>query len=1079
MAVLSVELFGGFRSRTDSGHTITVATRKAQALIAYLALPAGRPHSRDKLAALLWGEMPQPQARSNLRQTLYDLRKSLGEAASALVLDAELVRLEHTAVDVADFEHAAADATREGLERASALYRGDLLAGLAITETAFEEWLLAERERLRELALESGARLLAMQRSAAPEAAIQTGLKLLAIDPLQEPVHRTLMRLYLATGRRGEALRQYQRCAASLERELRTEPDAETRALYRDVLQRRVAVETEPVAGATDAWRTARAVSDLPAPETRLIGREREVAALHEALDAAWQGRGRLAIVTGEAGIGKTHLVTDLIGEATRRGGAVLLGRAYETEQVLPFGVWVDAIRASSALADPALLAALAPGWRMELARLFPEIAPADTTFRPDAVDAMRLFDSLTQLLRQLASRPLLIVLEDAHWADEMSLRFLAYAGRRLHAPVMLVVTAREEELAGRPVLAAAVQEVDRERPILRVRLGPLSVAETASLVQALALGHDDAASTRFAREAWTVSEGNPLLIVETTRALVAGHALDGAGNVALPRRVQEVVAANLSRVSAPARSLVAVASVMGRRFDFRLLQHAASMPEHEAAQGVEELVRRRVLSIVDEGLDFTHARIRDVAYAELLPPTRRLLHRQVATSLEALYGPDAAGHLESLAVHYREAEVWDRAVDALARLGVEAARGYAHAAAIDLFDEALRHLARLHAGVDRDRRRGEIALHRAQSLYCVGRFRESAESLVTEMAALDRVDDPALTSMCHAWLAHIEARLGHSARAVASARRALDAAARAGDDAAAGQAHLVLAETAFWKGRSHEGLGDAERAVALLTRAGDRWRVGLGHFHVAVNAVQLGRFETARLALAHTRAAGEAVEDNRVLSLEAWFGGWLAALEGDHAAAIAGCRRALELATDKTSETYAEGALGFVHVERGDPAAAAPLLERTIARLEGFGFHSFCPLYRVLLAETRRLEGNLELARSLAVAGFDASCEVGYPEGVNWAHRVLGRIARDAGELDEAGRQLHAVLDGFAAAEQRFEVGRASLELAELQHARGAEGVAEHLATAVRVFREIGVTRWTARADRLAASLGIPLPAA
>jgi DNA-binding SARP family transcriptional activator len=1085
MAVLTVRLFGTFELSVDSGGTVVVPIRKAQALVAYLALPAGRSHLRDALAALLWGDMHQTQARSNLRQTLYELRKGLGDAAGALVLDGEHARLEAAAVvvDAVAFQRAAAEGTAEALERAGALYRGDLLAGLVIDEAPFEEWLLAERERLRQIALSSAARLLALQRSTAPEAAIQTALRLLAIDPLQEPVHRTLMRLYLATGRRREALRQYERCAAVLERQLHTEPDPETRALHREILQRRLTTELAPPAeperpvAPPVAEHPRQVASPLPPADTPMVGRARELAALREALDTAWQGRSRMAIVTGEAGIGKTRLVTEVMREAASRGG-VLLGRAYESEQVFPFGVWVDAIRAADVLDDPAVLAALAPAWRMELARLFPELTPPETTFRPDAGDAIRLFESLTHLLRLLAARPLLIVLEDAHWADEMSLRFLAYAARRLIERVMLVITAREEELGERPVLRAAMQEVDRERPALRLSLGPLTAPETASLVEALAPSHGGA-SAGLARQAWTVSEGNPLLAIETTLALAAGDALSGAGDVALPRRVQEVVALNLSRVSPPARALVSAAAVIGRRFDFRLLQHAAATSEHEAAQGVEELVRRRVLCIADDGLDFTHARIRDVAYAQLLPPTRKLLHGQVAAGLEALYGPHGGAHLESLAVHYRDAQVWDKAVDALARLAVEAARGYAHTTAIALLDEALGHLARLPAGLSRDRRRIELQLHRARSLYGVGRFQESAETLVAEMAGIDRIGDPALASACHAWVANIEARLGHPARAVASARRALDAAAQAGDDAVAGQAHLVLAETAFWQARAHEGFHDAERAVALLARAGDRWRLGMAYFHLAVNAVLLGRFEAARTALASARATGEAVEDNRILCFAAWFGGWLAALEGDHAGALAACRRALDLATDQTSETLAEGALGFVHVERGDAPAAAPLLERTVARLDRFGFRSFRPMYTVLLAETRRLEGNLVVARSLAMDGIDASLAVGYPEGVNWARRVLARIARDAGEVDEAGRHLREALEGFAATHQPFEVARVSLELAELQHACGAGDAAEHLTTAVRLFREIGVARWLARADRLAASLGITLPAA
>ena len=129
--------------------------------------------------------------------------------------------------------------TLPALEQAAALYQGDLLAGLTLNEAPFEEWLLGERERLHELALGALARLLARQRAAgSAEAAVQSALRLLALDPLQEPVHRALMRLYAQLGRRGAALRQYQVCVAALERELHTEPESETSALYQEILRR-------------------------------------------------------------------------------------------------------------------------------------------------------------------------------------------------------------------------------------------------------------------------------------------------------------------------------------------------------------------------------------------------------------------------------------------------------------------------------------------------------------------------------------------------------------------------------------------------------------------------------------------------------------------------------------------------------------------------------------------------------------------------------------------------------------------------------------------------------------------------
>src|SRR5262245_44520889 len=188
MPRLELALLGGFRARVEPGAAIALPTRKSQALLAYLAMPVGQAHPRDKLAALLWGDMQTPQARGSLRQALTALRKALA-GTDALRLEGDTVALDPTAamVDAQAFQGLVGEGTLAALEQAAHLYQGDLLAGLALQEPPFEEWLLAERERLRETAMEALARLLARHRTAgSPEAAVQTALKLLALDPLQE-----------------------------------------------------------------------------------------------------------------------------------------------------------------------------------------------------------------------------------------------------------------------------------------------------------------------------------------------------------------------------------------------------------------------------------------------------------------------------------------------------------------------------------------------------------------------------------------------------------------------------------------------------------------------------------------------------------------------------------------------------------------------------------------------------------------------------------------------------------------------------------------------------------------------------
>ena len=696
MGQLTLSLLGGFEARTGPGSPVPVTTRKAQALLAYLAMTPGQSHPRDKLAALLWADTAPGPARNALRQALFALRRALGTIEGEILQGtADAITLVPGAVqsDTAAFERAVSEGTPASLEQAVELYRGDLLSGLGVTEPAFEDWLMTERERLRELALEALARLLAHQRtSGATARALQTALRLLALDPLQESVHRTLMRLYGQFGRRDAALRQYQECVEVLQRELGVEPEPETKALYQEILRQRpgqtVAV---PLSGAAGP-------ADRP-----LVGRGAEVVQLHETLAAAWAGHGQIAAILGEAGIGKSRLLADLTAEAERRGGYVLLGRAYESEQILPFGPWVDALRQGAVLMNARSLEGLEGVWLAELARLFPELHAAGLPAVAEPGDPLRLFEALARLLRHLAlSQPLVIMLEDVHWADDMSLRFLAFLGRRLYeAPVLVAVSVREEEMADSPILRRTLDELAEGR-LTRLVLSRLGREDTLALVRLLGRARPPGAGVQLAEQVWEASAGNPFIVVETMRAVGEGEALGSPAGVPLPSRVRDMIARRLDRLGPRGRQLASVAAVIGREFEFELLHRTAGLADHDTAEGLEELVRRRVLHATGERFDFTHDRIREVAYLALRPPHRRALHAAIVEAVEQLFVARLAEHAEMAAYHAERGEVWDKAVRYLRQAGIKAATRLAYPEALDYFERALAALERLPDGRER-----------------------------------------------------------------------------------------------------------------------------------------------------------------------------------------------------------------------------------------------------------------------------------------------------------------------------------------------------------------------------------------
>ncbi|HSF03272.1 MAG TPA: alpha/beta fold hydrolase [Solirubrobacterales bacterium] len=683
MGRLTLSLLGGFQARLEPGPALTFRTKKAQALLAYLVLRPGRVHRRESLAAVFWGEMPDAQARGSLRHALYELRHALAAAPAALSIEGDTLAVDATVIDldVAAFTRLVGEGTPEALEQAMTLYRGDLLAGLSVKEEPWEAWLRDERGRLREQAVEALARLLAHQREAGQlRAAIGTAHQLLGLDSLQEPVHRTLMRLYAQLEQRGSALRQYQECVNVLRRELGVEPEAETRQLYRDILQQRTAPPARGAAVAARPPRQRKALETRPA-ETPLIGREVEMTRLRDALDRALAGGGGLFAILGEAGIGKTRLVEELIAHADRCDAHILLGRAYESDQVLLFGPVVDALRTGRIDNVEEVLDVLGPVWRAELARLLPEVAAPTAPPLPARVDYRRLFEAIARLVARLAAQqPVLLVLEDLHWADELTVRLVAYLARRAPTErVLVVVTAREEELQDAGMLRHTLGDLAQAGQLVRLGLGSLSQSDTAALVAMLTPASVGAPAEQLGERVWGASEGNPLVAVEMMREIEERGLIEG---LTLPRRARDVISRRIERLADPGRSLLVVAAVIGREFDFELLRRTSGFDDETTAQAVEELVRRGLLTGVGERLGFTHERIREVGYSDLQPWRRQHLHRRVADAIEALRADRLPDYWEVLADHCERGGDWARAVHYYLRVAERAKQRFAYATA-------------------------------------------------------------------------------------------------------------------------------------------------------------------------------------------------------------------------------------------------------------------------------------------------------------------------------------------------------------------------------------------------------------
>ena len=241
-AGVKLYLFGGFRLENSGGEVLSISLRKAEALLAYLAMAPGKTASREKLATLLWGESDQHRARQSLRQALFALTREFAETeVSTLRMESQMVSLDAASirVDVGEFESLVAAGGAEGLAEATTCYAGGFLQGFTVDSPDFDDWLIAIRSRLEETALKAFVDLLDFQEEAGEiSAGIETAQGALRIDGYREDLHRRLMSLFMANGMRSSALHQYRQCRDFLERELGVPPDAETDALYKSILER-------------------------------------------------------------------------------------------------------------------------------------------------------------------------------------------------------------------------------------------------------------------------------------------------------------------------------------------------------------------------------------------------------------------------------------------------------------------------------------------------------------------------------------------------------------------------------------------------------------------------------------------------------------------------------------------------------------------------------------------------------------------------------------------------------------------------------------------------------------------------
>ncbi len=1001
---LRLELLGGFRAFAGHQPAGRALTARHQQIVAYLALADQPSVPRQQVAGVLWPESTDAQALTNLRRELHHLRQAMPEIETALDIGTRTLGWRRTArveLDTADFDRAARDGLagrRDGLERAAALYRGDLLPGFD------DGWIEAERQRLRAQAIRVLSSLVDLhQREREHAQVIDCAQRLLRIDPLHEAGWRALMRAHAGRGERAVALHVYHRCVATLRQEVDAQPEAATRSAYREILE---IDQGEPAEAAGPPQRA------LSYP---LLGRQAELAALVQAWRSVESGGPRLALVRGEAGIGKTRLAEELAEVAAAQGGRTATARCYAGEGRLayaPITAWLqgDVLQAA--------LGSLDATWLAEIARIHPDVLVA----RPDvagpspALEAWqrpRFFEALARAFQ--AAAPLVLIVDDLQWCDSDTLEWLHFL-MRSDVRCLVVGTLRSEEESDNPALGVLLRDLRRQNGLTALDLGRLDESATARLAEAVA---DETLDADARARVFRQTEGHPLFIVEAGR-MGTGSAGYSSG-AALPPRVQAVVAARLVQLSPGARDAAELAAVIGRDFDFRVLAHASDLEEGALVRAVDELWRRQIVRARgNDRWDFSHDRIREVAYAGVGPARSRLLHRRVAQALEQTESADRAS--ASIAMHFEQAGHHARAIHYFERAAAVATRLSANEEAIRCLDRGLALLDRLPEGPDRAER--ELALRGALSgPLTAARGYAAAESEVNleRVAALEAEargdvpvrwiwalwtmrfvlgDHPAARSLAERALAHAQqdescrCEAHHALAGSLATMGELDAAARhfeiavgAYDESRPRQSTLGTDLGVFaraWSshplwllGRFEESAAQVEAAIALADRLDHPFSRALAHAYAAL-AYQLRRDldkvrASAGIALDLCRQYGFAYYGEWALI----FLGWVACREGRHGEAVSSIEAGIEGLDQQRAlarRPYYLSLLAEAHGAAGRPERAVSLLDAAIATAVSTSEGWWLP-------ELYRLKGELG-ARGQARASFQRALDLAQGQG-------------------------------------------------------------------------------------------------
>ena len=1031
---LQVYLFGTL-SLERNGETLSLPdSSDARHLFSFLLLNKEKKHSRATLLGIFWSEASESRARKALSQAIWHIRRRFPDL---IEVDHETIAISsRTSIwsDIENFKELAGNSanSHQDLKQAIQLYQGDLLEGI------YEEWVLLEREHLRELYLQALERLIQFEKTEANyQYALELTLKLIENDSLRESAHREVMRLYYLLERPKAALRQYETCRQLLEDELGLEPESETTALAEEIARQSNREFAPHLPKSTPKTNAVDFDREHPI-SIALVGRENDRVALLQHVDNVFKGYGGMLLLDGEAGIGKTRLLQEIARDAEWRGAQVLWGHSQDVEVSPAFALLMNALNEGlSSLRVSQLSELIKPLWLEVLKPLIPKLGahhpdlPAAPLLEPEQESA-RLAEAIITFVTSWGEiTPLILLLEDLHWADEDTLRLLPAMANRLKGYAVLVIgTYRGEDARSSPITWKQLQILDRSGLLERRNLSGLDAASSSELIQRC-LGLPQSAPT-FEKRIYQETEGNPLFILETLRTLQDEGLLTQSqsggwqtpwdditadyAELPLPPVVEKLIARRLGQLSLSPRQVLNAATILGAEFNFSLLRAASEMKPKKLLKASRDLVMRHLLVETQDGYRFSHDKIRQVARGELDEKQRIGLHRRVLQTIEHQL-PD---QIEALAHHAARGELWKEAVEYHQRAALQAENTHAYAASLTHYDQAL---AFVDAAESSSSIRFDLLANREKILDILGK-REEQIDVLEAMQALAKDDTKKLyqISLCKA--KHL-GQISQYAKSLSAARGALNLGKELKDKKKQSAALNILGATLILQGQTEDSLSPLKEAVELATESGNRKDEAQYRRSLASALLGIRDYETAKEELA------------KVLEL---------AEEHD----------------DLLEQAEVFNLLGIIQMERGESSEAEKSYEQSLKYCHEIGYLYGEGRALLNLGNLYYFQGQISKTLELYDQSIDVFGRLGEKRG-----EVQVRLNRASISINILGNKLQVKKDALFALDYAKEVddpiskGQALTVLAEYERQSGeGEKARQHLEEGIKVM-EVAGDRW------------------